>query len=345
MQDKVKVLVVDDSGYVVAAVTRKLEADPGIQVIGAAHNGKEAIEQVKKLKPDVVTLDVVMPEMDGITALEVIMAECPTPVIMLSALTSENAATTIRALELGAVDFYLKPSTIRPAGNGATDDVLIEKIKAAAAAHLAKKGNIPVGGEFIKRNGNGNTRFDRLVVIGASTGGPRALMQVIPAIPADIPAAILVVQHMPPVFTRTLAERMAQVSQIEVAEARDGDVLARGKALLAPGDYHMLLDAAHKITLNQEPAELGVRPAVNVTMKSAASAFGKTVVGVILTGMGTDGTDGAGQIKKYGGTIIAQDEATSAIYGMPQSVNKAGYVDTILPLPKIAAGILEACTN
>ncbi|MHB8105729.1 MAG: protein-glutamate methylesterase/protein-glutamine glutaminase [Dehalococcoidales bacterium] len=346
MQNKVRVLVVDDSGYVIAAVSKRLEADPGITIIGSARNGLEAIEKVKSLKPDVVTMDVVMPEMDGITALGKIMTECPTAVVMLSALTSENASITIHALELGAVDFYLKPSSIRPAGVDSIGDTLADKIKAAAASHLNGKRNLPECGESdAKRREPRNTAFDKLVVIGSSTGGPRALMEVIPALPADIPAAFLVVQHMPPVFTRALAERLAQVSQIEVVEAKEGDELRRGTALVAPGNFHMLVDANKKITLNQGPTVLGVRPSVNTTMYSAANAFGNSVLGVILTGMGTDGTEGASRIKRSGGKIIAQDEASSTIYGMPQSVAKAGYVDQILPLTKIAAGITDACMN
>jgi two-component system, chemotaxis family, protein-glutamate methylesterase/glutaminase len=346
LKRKINVLVVDDSGYVIAVVSQRLEADPDIKVIDSARNGIEAVEKVKSLKPDVVTMDVVMPEMDGITALQKIMAECPTPVVMLSALTSENAATTIKALELGAVDFYLKPSSIRPVGGAVAGDALAEKIKAAAASHVARKRNILESGEFTpKRREPRSTVFDKLVVIGASTGGPRALMELIPALPADIPAAFLVVQHMPPVFTRTLAERLAQVSQIEVEEARDGSKIYRGVALLAPGDFHMLVDGGKRITLNQDPAVLGVRPSVNVTMNSAANAFGKSVLGVILTGMGSDGTEGASRIKQLGGKVIAQDESSSTVYGMPQSVMKAGYADKILPLRKIAAGITEACKN
>jgi two-component system chemotaxis response regulator CheB len=287
-----------------------------------------------------------MPEMDGIAALEQIMAECPTPVIMLSALTSENAAITIRALELGAVDFFLKPSSIGPAGVGTNDDTLANKIKAAAASHIARNGHNLDGAESVLKNKNPrSTEFDKLIVIGSSTGGPRALMEVIPALPADIPAAVLIVQHMPPVFTKTLAERLNRVSHIEVVEAKDGNTLCQGMALLAPGDFHMLVDSNKRVMLNQEPTELGVRPSVNVTMKSAAKAFGKSVIGVVLTGMGSDGTEGATRIKELGGRIIAQDESTSTVYGMPQSVVKAGCVDSILPLTKIAANIVKACTN
>jgi two-component system chemotaxis response regulator CheB len=347
VQKKVRVLVVDDSRYVVVTVTKRLESDPEIEVVGSARNGIEAIEKVKSLQPDVVTMDIVMPEMDGITALEKIMAECPTPVVMLSALTSENAAPTIRALELGAVDFYLKPSAIRPIGNDIEDDGLAAKIKTAAASNIRKDGasqDLAHGTpETNKPAVEKKTTFKHLVVIGSSTGGPRALMQVVPLIPADIPAAILIVQHMPPMFTKSLADRLAQVSKIEVMEAREGSVISRGKALLAPGDFHMVINDKHNIVLNQEPPNLGVRPSVDPTMKSAASIFGSSVLGVILTGMGMDGTQGASAIKAKGGRIFAQDEATCAVYGMPQSVAKAGWVDKVYPIGKMALKITEAC--
>lgn len=349
MQNKIRVLVVDDSKYVVVTVTKKLMTDPGIEVIGTASNGCEAVEKVKSLRPDVVTMDVVMPEMDGIAALEKIMAECPTPVVMLSALTSENAEPTIKALQLGAVDFYLKPSAIRPVGTGVADDGLIGKIKIAASSNIGHR--IPEAEAATrertaaKRDALKKTKFDKVVVIGSSTGGPRALMQVVPYLPADIPATILIVQHMPPVFTRSLAERITQSSKIEVEEAKDGSVMQQGKALLAPGDFHMLINDKHSIVLNQDPPNLGVRPSVDYTMRSAAEVFGSSVLGVILTGMGMDGTQGASVIKARGGRIFAQDEATSAVYGMPQSVARSGCVDKIYPIQKMAQKITEACAG
>jgi two-component system chemotaxis response regulator CheB len=183
------------------------------------------------------------------------------------------------------------------------------------------------------------------VIIGASTGGPRSLMQLVPELPVDIPAAILVVQHLPPVFTRSLAERLDQVSQIKVEEAVEGSIARKDRILVAPGDFHMLIESGGKIKLDQGPHVLGVRPAVDVTMKSAAARFGASVIGVILTGMGIDGTQGAAYIRAAGGKIIAQDEATSAVYGMPMSVVKAGYADQVLPLHKISDGIVEACAS
>ena len=341
MQKKIRVLVVDDSGYVITAVTNKLNADPEIEVIGSARNGIEAIEKAKNLKPDVVTLDVIMPEMDGLTALGKIMAECPTPVIMLSALTGENAETTIKALELGAVDFFLKPSAINPVA----DDNLAKKIKTAAKCDVLKNKHFSSGTSTHKKKKGSDTYtpFEKLVVIGASTGGPRSLMQLIPSLPVDLPAAVLIVQHMPPIFTKSLAERLDQVAQMYVEEAREGSILSRSKIIVAPGDFHMLVEDGGKISLNQEPHVLGVRPAVDVTMKSASAKYGASVIGVVLTGMGIDGTQGASFIKSAGGKVLVQDESTSAVFGMPMSVVKAGYADQVLPLHELADSIVEAC--
>lgn len=343
--------MVDDSSYVVSAVSRKLGTCPDIEVIGSACNGIEAVEKVKSLKPDVVTLDIVMPVMDGLTALEHIIAECPVPVIMLSALTSENADITIKALELGAVDFFLKPSIVDPAGNGTVATALIEKIRIAAKlTGLVKRLSARFQADENQTktviphlNGLLIDTINKIVVIGSSTGGPRALMQLIPALPQDLPAAVLVVQHMPPLFTKSLAQRLAQSSKIRVKEADSDSVLMNGQVLLAPGDYHMVLNEEKKINLIQSPAVQGVRSAIDVTMKSVANVFKAATLGVILTGMGCDGTEGASYIKAAGGTILAEDESTCAVYGMPMSVTKAGYTDRVVPLQSMAPLITRLC--
>jgi two-component system chemotaxis response regulator CheB len=348
LKRKARVLVVDDSGFVRSIVSRRITSDPDIEVIDVASNGIEAIKKVKTLKPDVVTLDVVMPEMDGLTALQHIMTECPVPVIMLSALTGEGTETAIRALELGAVDFYLKSSALNPLGSDNTTDSLINKIKIAAKTKthgqlLQTEKNKTVfrkQSQTRKRNGR-----DKVLIIGTSTGGPRALMQVIPLIPADIPAPILIVQHMPPVFTKSLAERMNEASQIEVKEAQAGDELIKGRALVAPGNYHMTVTEHNCISLNQEPTEQGVRPAVNVTMRSVAVRYGASSIGIVLTGMGSDGTDGARHIKTAGGKVIVEDQSTCAIYGMPKSIVDSGYADKIVPLHNMASEIEGICAE
>lgn len=344
MSKNIRVLVVDDSQFVVETISKKLQADQEIEVIGSASNGIEAVEKVKSLKPDVVTLDIIMPEMDGLTALSRIMLESPTPVVMLSALTSENAASTIQALELGAVDFCLKTSVVKSGGNGA-DESLIAKIK-MASTQVPSRRPISLTHNSAVRNkagAKGSCSINRLVAIGSSTGGPRALMELIPALPADIPAAILVVQHMPPMFTKSLAERLNQASKIEVIEANNGSPVTRGQALIAPGDYHMIVASEGNVTLTQDPPVLGVRPSVDTLMTSVAMTYKNISLGVILTGMGSDGTEGAASIKKAGGQVLAQDEATSAIYGMPMSVAKAGHADRILPLDKMADEIVRIC--
>lgn len=345
MRRKIKVLVVDDSAFVTAAISRALKADSEIEVVGVAHDGIEAVEKVSKLLPDVVTLDVIMPRMDGLTALELIMSECPTPVVMLSALTDEGAEATIKALELGAVDFYLKALPTRPLTNTNTAMTLADKVKLAAKANISRR-KVPVVREKSGDRKRAHLRVSRVepgivVVVGSSTGGPRSLMQFIPALPADIPVALIVVQHMPPLFTRSLAERLDQASQIQVKEADAGDRIAAGQALVAPGDYHLLVGKRGKIRLSQGPSVWGVRPSIDVTMESVAKAYGPSSMGVVLTGMGVDGTRGASLIKAAGGRVYVEDESTCAVYGMPMSILKAGYADRAVPVYEMASVIVE----
>jgi len=267
MNSKIRVFIVDDSGFVVASVKKKLGTDPDIEVVGSAGNGKEAIGKIRTLKPDVITLDVVMPEMNGLELLEQIMTWQPTPVVMLSALTSDGAETTIKALELGAVDFFLKPSVLRPLGNDDTSDTLVDKVKRAATSNI-KPYAVSLKPEITERNretniknSGGSPNAFPVIVIGSSTGGPRALMSLIPKLPGDFPAAILVVQHMPPIFTKSLSERLNQASQIRVMEACEGSTIEPGQALVAPGNYHMTAVKGNRIALNQTPTLHGVRPA------------------------------------------------------------------------------------
>lgn len=346
MKKRIRAFVVDDSGFVVATVTRRLEADPEIEVVGSARDGKEAIEKIQDLKPDVITLDVVMPEMDGLAVLEHLMAEQPTPVIMLSALTSEGAETTVKALEMGAVDFFLKPSTLHPAGNDEAGDTLIDKVKRAAGVKVKNTGVLPAPADAVRKKEYAVKRASdksAVVIIGSSTGGPRALMQVVPLLPKDFPAAVLIVQHMPPLFTKSLAERLDQASQIHVQEACSGVAIEAGQALLAPGNYHMIATRGNRVRLTQDPPVCGLRPSIDVTMKSVVDVYDVPLIGVILTGMGSDGTIGASCIKAVGGEIIVEHESTCAVYGMPQSVVKAGYVDKILPVHRIASQLVRMC--
>ncbi len=346
MENRVKVLVVDDSGFVRSVISQELATDPEIEIIGAAKDGIDAIEKVKKLRPDVVTMDVIMPKMDGLTALEHIMKELPTPVVMVSALTTSSAEVTIKALELGAVDFFLKPSVLSPLGDANSKAGLIAKIKLAARTTVSKEPipHLHTAAPSTKaiQKAHSGKRPNRVVVIGSSTGGPRALMQVIPRLPADVDAAILVVQHMPSLFTRSLAERLDSLSRLSVREAQDGDEIQRHQVLVAPGDHHMVVNDS-RIQLHKGPPVLGVRPCIDITMESVARNFGNRSLGVVLTGMGTDGTRGAALIKAAGGKIIVEDESTCVVNGMPISVVRAGYADYIVPIHDMALKIAEIC--
>jgi two-component system chemotaxis response regulator CheB len=352
LEKRIRVLIVDDSAFARLMISRHISVDPEIEIVGVARDGVDAIDKIQLLKPDVVTLDIEMPKMDGITALERIMSDFPTPVVMLSNLTAEGAEVTVRALEIGAVDFFLKPSLISPTNSDESNDELICKIKQAAKIDVArmtsrlrrisedlqrsmtKKERSP----SVKRN-----RLSHVVIIGTSTGGPRALYEVVPNIPGDIDAAFLIVQHMPPKFTKSIADRLNELSQLQVKEAEEGDVVATGQALVAPGGFHMVMNLSGQIALNQDRPRCGLRPAVDVTMEAAAKAYGSRCVGVILTGMGSDGTQGAAMIKAGGGTILAEHESTCVVYGMPRSVAEAGLVDKVVPLNRVVAEIADAC--
>lgn len=351
MAQKTRVLVVDDSAFMRYTITRRLQADSNLTVVGSAQDGLDAIAKAASLRPDVITMDVEMPRMDGLTALKRIMQETPTPVVMISSLTQRGAQTTIQALMRGAVDFVAKPS--KSTDTQLVMDALVAKIKSAASVrtetihHAALRDEPPTQGVVPQKVG-GLRPFragDPLVVIGTSTGGPRALQAVFAALPADLNAAVVVVQHMPPGFTRSLAHRLNEESGLTVQEAVDGDRLAMGLALLAPGDFHMQLEDGKRIKLDHGPRRNHVRPSVDVTMETAAALYGNAVIGVILTGMGADGTVGAGQIKSMGGRVIAEDEASSVVYGMPRSVAEAGYVDQVVSLSEVASAITQMVNN
>ncbi len=343
----VKVLIVDDSAFARLSISRQLSSDPEIEVVGVACDGIEALEKIKELKPNVVTLDVEMPRMGGLKTLEHIMSEEPIPVIMLSSLTGKGTETTIKALELGAIDFFLKSSPAAPAGFYGLNGDLNAKVKLAAKVERARLKVVTRRGEIHPRPERLPSRhpspLNKVIVIGSSTGGPGALYDLIPNLPGDIPASILIVQHMPPMFTKSLADRLNQLSQIEVKEAESGDSLGKGYALVAPGNYHMMVKMGGKIGLNQGPPVLGLRPAADVTMQSVARVYGALSIGVVLTGMGSDGTRGAASIKAAGGKIAAQDEATCVVYGMPRSVAESGNADKIVPLPQMACEIVLMC--
>jgi two-component system chemotaxis response regulator CheB len=342
----IRVLVVDDSILMRSILGDMLNVPDEISVVGVARNGLEAIARAKELKPDVITMDVEMPKMDGITALRQIMKEQPTPVIMLSAVTKEGSWQTIMALSAGAVDFVAKPSGPISLDIDRVKGTLVEKIRAVCTVSHFKLRSPPVElPELQKGTSRPPVRAKKIIVIGSSTGGPGALEQVVPKLPENLKAGVLIVQHMPPGFTRSLAERLNRISPFEVKEARDGDVILEGRALLAPGDYHMIVrkgaGPGHIVSMSQEPPVHRVRPAVDVTMKSAVRAYGASIVGVVLTGMGTDGAFGLKDIKGQGGRTIACDEKTSVIFGMPKAAIELGCVDRVEPLGDIAGAIVD----
>lgn len=333
----IRVLVIDDSFFTRKALTSILSSDPEIE-IKTASNGIEGLEKVKLLKPDVVTLDVKMPGIDGLKTLKMIMEEAPVPVLMLSYLTNEGGEITLKALELGAVDFIDKAS-VGIMNFDHTSEELIGKVKAIAGVNVNRikesRGRIypaPTS-EPIHFRGE----ID-IVAIGASTGGPPALEKIIPLLPKNFPAGLLIVQHIPVGFTRTLAERLNSKSLIEVQEAREGDIIRPGKALIAPSGLQLKLKkraGALTVRLGEEPKESLHRPSVDVMMESVARASGKRAIGLLLTGMGNDGARGMKALKEAGGITLAQDERTSVIFGMPKAAIEKGVVDEIVPLEKI----------
>lgn len=339
----IKVLVVDDSTLMRRMITDILNSHPKIKVIGSAMNGKMALTQLERLDPDVITLDVEMPFMNGLETLREIKRLKPTPTVMLSSLTAAGAEVTIQALELGAVDFIQKPDSISSSLKQVEEEIINKILTAASMKNAIRKKSatkVAVEAPTIKTT----TKVSRVktIVIGSSTGGPQALKQVIPYLPADLPAQILVVQHMPPKFTDMLAQRLDKLSPLTIKEAAENDQLQAQQVLLAPGDYHMTVNKYNKIELNQEPSVWGVRPAVDITLASAAKLYKEDLICVILTGMGHDGRDGAGIVKKFGGYCIAEDESTALIYGMPRCVIESGYADEVVPLHKIAKAIVSA---
>jgi two-component system, chemotaxis family, protein-glutamate methylesterase/glutaminase len=344
MSTDVKVLIVDDSAFARFAIIRELESAEGISVVDYARDGFEALEKIKLLKPEVVTLDVEMPKMNGLETLEKIMIECPTPVVMLSSQTGDGTEATIRALEIGAIDFFLKHSLANPVGDGNHASELIEKIFAASKAGVAAK-KPPIVHDIllksVQKSHMPSRSAENLVVIGSSTGGPKALYQVIPGLPADLQSAVLVVQHMPFGFTKSLADRMNQLSDIWVKEAENGDTINQGVVYIARGGSHLELGPDGLLTITQSPPVCGVRPSVNVTMESVARNFAGPIIGVVLTGMGNDGTRGSQLIKTRGGRILVEDSSTCVVWGMPKSVQESGLADQVLPLPLIARAIVE----
>lgn len=336
--NKIRVLIVDDSFLIRQIMSDIINADPALEVIDKASNGKEALEKIFALHPDVVTLDVNLPLLGGISVLEEIMKKQPTRVIMVSAYTQEGQATTIKALELGALDFIAKPSGEVSLDISKIKDELIAKIKLVAKIDLEKFTRL-----VQKEKEVFISNIKKLVVMGASTGGTRAILDIMQGIPGELAAAFLIVQHMPFGFTRSFAERIGWRSAVKSKEAEEGDLVLMGKAFVAPAGYHMLLEKQErqlKIKLTEDEPVNFVRPSLDVTMISSAEVFGQDTIGVILTGMGRDGLEGAKKIKEKGGLVFVQDEDSSVVWGMPRLVYEAGLADKVLSLSKISQAII-----
>jgi two-component system chemotaxis response regulator CheB len=343
----IRVLVADDSAFMRTAITRMVESDPQLKVVGAAHNGVEALELAATLNPDVITLDIEMPRLDGLGVLQRLMEENPRPVIIVSSLSQEGAEATLQALDLGAFDCIPKQLSYASLDIIKIRDHLVEQIKAAAVSRPRRrlKTAAPAPVAPVSAGFRGLARPE-VVVIGTSTGGPGALREIIPALPADLPVGVLVVQHMPTGFTGPLARRLDSLSAITVREATDGHLLQAGEVLIAPAGFHMTVsrNGAGKSTIRvgDEPNGTLHKPSVDVTMLSAAEAFGARAMGVILTGMGSDGARGMSAIRERGGITVGQDEATSVVYGMPRACAERGILRRVAPLGAVCSEIVAA---
>ena len=339
----VRALIVDDSALIRQILSKILSDDPEIEVVGVATDPLVAREKIKALNPDVITLDVEMPRMDGLAFLEKIMRLRPMPIVMVSTLTQKGADVTLKALEMGAVDFIGKPTLDVEQGWEQMKVELTTKVKAAAGAAVQSRGRS--GPSAVKKvaPGPGFCGSKRIVAVGASTGGVEALREVICALPADGPP-ILIAQHMPPSFTERFAERLNSLSAMSVMEAQDGRTVMPGHAYIAPGDKHLVLTrsgARFNCKLTDKELVNGHRPSVDVLFESVAAAAGQNTLGVMLTGMGKDGAKGMRKMRSSGAVTVCQDEASSLIYGMPKAAKAAGAVQHELPLSKIAGFIAE----
>lgn len=347
----IRVLIVDDSTVIRRLLSDALSADPAIEIAGIAANGKIALSKIPQLNPDLITLDIEMPEMDGLTTLVEIRKLYPKlPVIMFSTLAQRGAEATLEALFKGANDYVTKPANVGSvtAAIANVRNEMVPKIKqfcnwttpAKTKSIQINDGTNP-GTQLPSASSQLPSEVSRIdiVVIGVSTGGPNALSEMLPKISANFPVPILIVQHMPPIFTKHLAERLDQLSNLHVHEAAEGDLLQPGGAWLAPGNFHMKLrrqGTQLNAVLNQEPPECSCRPAVDVLFHSAVEIFGANVLSVVMTGMGQDGLRGCRAIRQAGGRVVVQDEATSVVWGMPGAIAHAGLAHKILPLQKIA---------
>lgn len=355
MGNRIKVLIVDDSALMRKTLKDIMLTDADLEVVGTARDGRDAVEKVDALKPDVVTMDINMPVMDGLTSMQHILHDHPEiPVVMISSLTTEGALTTFEALALGAFDYVAKPSGTVSSNLHVVGREIIEKVKLAyrssrrtswmnrfraRSAAVRRKPAAPVRTPPASRTGG----LSAVVVIGISTGGPRTLMELLPRLPSDLGAAVLVVQHMPAAFTPSFARRLAQACAISFKEAEGGDMLADGRGYLAPGGYQLLVHRDGRMLRVSSQPVTTFMPCVNVTMESVLERIGGSrMVGVVMTGMGDDGADAMVKIRQAGGITIAEDESTAIVFGMPRETIRRGGAEIVVPAHRMAEEIVKA---
>ncbi len=350
MSDKIRVLIVDDSAMMRRTIRQIIDNDRDIEVVATARDGEDALSKDREFAPDVITLDVNMPVMDGLTCLLYLNEQHPeAQVVMLSSLTQEGALLTFEALELGAFDFVAKPSGTVSSNLHVIGKELISKIKLAARSKKrhpvrTRRSAVPRAVTKVPRNISNNFA-QKIVVIGASTGGPRTLLEILPELPPDLDAAVVVVQHMPPTFTTSFAKRLNDNCQLGFNEAKNGDCLIQNKGLVAPGGLHLIIKMEtpnNRVRLTPNPSDSLFIPSVDVTMDSVVEAYASKIVGVLLTGMGSDGAEGMVNIKKAGGITIAESEETAVVFGMPREAIERGGADVVAPSSRIAKEIEKA---
>jgi two-component system, chemotaxis family, protein-glutamate methylesterase/glutaminase len=365
---RIRVLVVDDSAFMRKVLQSIIAADPQLEVCGEARDGRDAVTQTEVLKPDVISMDINMPHMDGLQATEIIMSSNPRPILIVSSESKEGADVTLKSLELGAIDFVAKPSGGIDLDMSSVKEELCRKLKMAAKVRVVRTATRsklqhevasssprvePASRVEASKNGDNALQEVRaavqaaakgagkfpIVVLASSTGGPATLMKFLPFFPKDFPGAVILVQHMPGNFTSQFSTQLAEVSQIRVKEAEAGEIIVPGQLYVCPGSHHLRVSPTGRISLDDGPRVSGYRPCADLTFESAAEYAGPMTIGVILTGMGNDGAKGAQTIRSAGGHVIAQDESTAVIFGMPQEAIKTGAVDQVLPMEAIYHGI------
>ena len=357
-EKRIRVLIVDDSAFMRKVLQSIFSADPQVEVAGEARDGRDAVALAEKLKPDVITMDINMPLMDGLQATERIMASNPRPILIVSSESRDGAEATLKALELGAIDFVAKPSSGIDLDMNTVRDELMRKLKVAAKVRVVRTA---ARSKIQQEVATAPPRVDRrepaiaphkdgrfpLVIIACSTGGPATLMKFVPLFGKNFPAAVVVVQHMPGTFTAQFSHQLSQISAISVKEAEQGEPIKAGTMYICPGSHHLRISSSGRIALDDGPRISGYRPCADVALQTAAAYAGSMTVGVILTGMGNDGAKGIQAVKAAGGFAVVQDEATSVIFGMPAEAIKTGAVDQVLPLeeifPAVEKRVLYAC--